>query len=665
MAEVFKGWEGKLKTWWAFAQLLLCCMPGLMCSKPVEAGDLQQEYVTTTPVLADGVLYVASTTFPDHRGHLRAIDLLDTFPVTLWDAADKMPQAGSGAAPGDLTSGDPPTSINPGNRYRSIFTNLAGEQLPFSADSLARLLPEMAVDSLIEGELLLHAVRGRRGGTFEFPAGTSEDPKRLWSISRSSPVLVGRSPVNNQARQRDRVIYAGGEDGMLHAFFVSHWDADSRDFLQDDYEAGAELWAYLPGSFLPQLQGQPLENDLGELAVHLDGPPVVRELFLDLDGDGLSRWQTLMMATGTLVQSRRSNLFVLDITDPYQPKLLWEMLLPGSEVGRTRGVTIDRCGSVVASKDCLYLTTDAVGGDGPAAIHALALTLASGQLLWQFTAPYPINGTVAETTPAVPALMDLSGDQRSDTLVFGDLVGRLWALDLVDGRAYGDAPVYVAPGHAEEPIGAGVAIHDRLAIFGTGGVEGANANIPYAMYAVEIFPGGGRLRWRYPLQPGERVWETPQLDAAGNVVFATARDYHSLLSSGETTTHGRLAALNEAGEEQVSRELNAATVGRVVTAPGVVVAVSLTGEVTQLGAASRLPGPVGGQGSVKVLSWLSMLSSKPSAMAALRLPFIFKPSSLDRLAVSNAISPSTSKPCRIMRMRTIIISISWVLEPCS
>jgi outer membrane protein assembly factor BamB len=592
-----------MKSWRAFALLLLCCMTGVICCKRVQAGELQQEYVTTTPVLADGVLYIASTTFPDHRGHLRAIDLLDTFPVTLWDAADKMPQAGIGAVPGDLTSGDPPTTINPGNLYRSIFTNLGSEQLSFSLDSLTRLESAMAVDSLLEGELLLHAVRGRRGGTVEFPAGFSDDPKRLWSISRSSPVLVGRSPVNNQASQRDRVIYAGGEDGMLHAFFVSHWDADSSGFPRDDAEAGAELWAYLPGSFLPHLKGQPLEEELGELAVHLDGPPVVRELFLDLDGDGLCRWQTLLVATGTLVQGRRSNLFVLDITDPYQPELLWEGLLPGNGVGRTRGLTIGSCDALATSKECIYLTTDSIAGDEATAVHALALSLDSGQLLWQFTAPYPINGSVTEATPAVPALMALSGGQSNDTLVFGDMVGRLWALDLLNGRAHGDAPVYVVPGGAREPIGAGVAIRNRLAIFGTGGVESAAAEGPYALYAVEILPGGGRLRWRYPLLPGERIWETPQLDASGNVVFATARDYLSLVFSGETTTHGRLVALNESGEEKVRRNLNAATVGRVVTAPGVVVAVSLTGEVTQLGAASRLRGPVGGEGSVKVLSW--------------------------------------------------------------
>jgi outer membrane protein assembly factor BamB len=339
------------------------------------------------------------------------------------------------------------------------------------------------------------------------------------------------------------------------------------------------------------------------LGVHLDGSPVVRELFLDLDGDGLYRWQTLLVASGTLVQSRRSNLFVLDITDPYQPELLWELLLPGDQVGRTRGVSIGRCGPDVTSKECLYLTTDSGGDDNSRAVHALALSLDSGHLLWQFTASYPVSTVVTRATPAVPALMDLSGDKRSDTLVFGDMVGRLWALDLVDGRARGDAPVYVTPGGAAEPIGAGVAVHDRLAIFGTGGVEGANETASYALYAVEILPDGGRLRWRSPLRAGERVWEIPQLDAAGNVVFATARDYRSFVSPGETVTRGRLVALNQAGEETLSRDLSAAALGRVVMAPGVVLAVSLTGEVAQLGEVSHLRGPAGEQGSVRIMSW--------------------------------------------------------------
>ncbi len=268
----------------------------------------------------------------------------------------------------------------------------------------------MAVESQTEAEILLHAVRGRRGGTPEQPAGFGEDPRRLWSISRSSPVLVGSRPLDTDASRRDRVLYAGGEDGMLHAFFVSHWNADRNDFQEDDYDAGAELWAYLPGSFLANLKDQPLDGP-GELAVHLDGPPLVREVFLDLDGDGLRHWHTLLVATGTLVPARRSNLFVLDVSDPYQPELLWERLLPGDGVGRTRGVILGSCSAATTAKECLYLTSDSAGGEDSAAIHALALTLARGALLWQFTAAYSAAGAVVDATPAVPALMDLSGDR--------------------------------------------------------------------------------------------------------------------------------------------------------------------------------------------------------------------------------------------------------------
>lgn len=583
--------------------LLVCFCFWITASRPALASDLQQEYVTTSPVLADGVLYIASSIFPGHRGHLRAIDLVDTFPVTLWDAAERMPLAGIGNEPGDLASSDPPAIIQRDNLYRSLFTSLAGEQLPLTAGQAGRLQPVLDVASAAEAELLLHSVRGRRGGLPDQLAGSADDPQRLWSISRSSPVLVDRSPINAEAGQRDRVLYVGAEDGMLHAFFVGRWDADAGNYLIDDSDGGTELWAYLPGSFLPHLKDQPLDDSPGEIAVHLDGSPVVRELFIDSDGDGRRNWHTLLVATGTIVQSQRSCLFVMDITDPYQPELLWEKLLPGDGVGRTRGIAVDACGGASAASNCIFLTADYTGGHGASGIHAVALELETGQSLWQFSFAYAASGPVAEATPAVPALMDLDGDGRRDTLVFGDLAGQLWALALADGHAYGDAPVYVVPAGAAEPIGAGVAVHGRLAIFGSGGVEHAGDNTQYAIYAVEIQPDGSRLRWTYPLAAGEKLWETPTLDASGNLLFATAVDYLSLARAGEQPTTGRIVALNATGEEEISRNAGAATVGRVVVAPGVAVSVALTGEVTQFGTASRLTEPLGDLGSVRILSW--------------------------------------------------------------
>ena len=563
---------------------------------------LQQEYVTTTPVVANGVLYVASSITPWHRGHLRAIDILDTFPVTLWDAADRVPLAGTGATPGDQTDSDPPARVQAGNLYRTLFTNLGRALLPLAIDQVENLQPALGVTSRAEAELLLHAVRGRRGGSLAQVAGLSEDPQRLWSISRSSPVLVGHSPVSEALGQRDQVLYAGAEDGMLHAFFVSRWQAGDGHYQVDDPDGGVELWAYLPGSFLPYLKAQPLDDNGAELAVHLDGTAVVKEHFLDLDGDGHRKWHTLLVATGTMVQSRRSCLFVIDISNPYQPELLWEKTLPGNIVGRSRGIIVAGGSPTSGPLSRIYLTAGFAEGFGTG-IHALAVDLETGEALWQFSASYPASGPVAGATPAVPALMDSDADGNKDTLVFGDLVGRLWALDLRDGHAYDDGPIFVVPGGVAEPIGAGVAIQGRVAIFGTGGVEYSDDHYRYAIYAVEFLPDGSRLRWVYPLMLGEKVWETPAIDASGNLLFGTAVDYLSLASPEIQETSGRIISLNRDGEETDSRQAGAATLGRVVIAPGLVVSVALTGEVTQFGAASRLDGTADGEGTVKILSW--------------------------------------------------------------
>ena len=584
---------------------LLLCIGFWLIRSNTALGDSQpQEYVTTTPVVANGVLYVASSIYPWHRGHLRAIDLLDTFPVTLWDAAERVPLAGVGGSPGDLASSDPPARIRRDNLYRSVFTNLGGTQLPLTSGRAAELQHALGVTSTAEAEMLLHAVRGRRGGTPDQVAGSTDDPQRLWSISRSSPILVDRRPANVLPDQRSRVLYVGAEDGLLHAIFVSRWNSEAGNYLINDPDGGIELWAYLPGSFLAYLKEQPLDDNIAEIAIHLDGSPVVRELFLDLDGDGRRNWSTLLVATGTIVQGRRSCLFVMDITDPYQPELLWEKLLPGEAVGRTRGVTVDHCGANSVSSNCIYLTADFAAGAESSGIHALALALETGQMLWTFSSPYTASGPVVDATPAVPAPMDLDGNGKSDTLVFGDLAGQLWALDLEAGRAYGDAPIYQVPAGPAEPIGAGVAVQGRLVVFGTGGVEHADNNYQYAVYAVELLPDGGHLLWTYPLEVGEKVWQTPVVDAAGNLIFGTSLDYLSLARTTiEQPTSGRVVALNSAGEEDVSRETSAATVGGIVMEPGVAVSVALTGEVTQLGSAGRLMEANRIPGSVRILSW--------------------------------------------------------------
>lgn len=101
---------------------------------------------------------------------------------------------------------------------------------------------------------------------------------RLGDVIYSTPTIVGRPNENldllydstsyrtffNRYRNRRQVVYAGGNDGMLHAFNGGWYDAETKEFLgakgggapgsNINYQLGAELWAYVPYNTLPHLE---------------------------------------------------------------------------------------------------------------------------------------------------------------------------------------------------------------------------------------------------------------------------------------------------------------------------------------------------------------------------------------------------------------------------
>ena len=572
--------------------LALAVLTLLFSATNVYPADTRKEYVTTSPLYIDGVLYVASYEPINGRGHLRALDLLDSYPVALWDAAENMPLAG------EIPS--QPDEIDVGNHYRFTLTNLNDELAPLDAGQANELMTHLGLDDAREAELLLYAVRGRRGGELSLPAGNREDPNRLWGISRSSPVLVGRSTVNHAARQRDRTIYVGAEDGMLHAFHVSRFNPEDDSYPVHDWNGGREIWAYLPGSFLPYLQNLPVEGTAPEPVIHLDSTPFVGEFFVDHEGDGRRQWRTLLAATGTNSAQRLSTLFVLDITDPLAPLLLWETQLPGDRVGQTRGVNIGKCAD--RNSECIYLAASFRSTENSAGFHLLSLDLLSGDILWDASRNYPASGPLYEQTPAIPAFIDIDGDQYADSLILGDLAGQLWVFDIGDGQVLGDGPIYTVPGGIAEPIGITVAVDGNTVVFGTGGISGTSNHYQYALYKVEITRDGGLLQWRYPLQVGEKVWETPLLDTEGNIVSAASKGYDYRIQEADMPS-GRLVKLNPKGEMVSEKDTGSAVVNRIVSSRDVFIAVALTGETLQCGTASRLSGPSIVAGSVKILSW--------------------------------------------------------------
>lgn len=577
----------------------------------------EEETVVAAPVLADGILYIASFSRAAGAGHLRAIDITGSSAYQLWDAAERIPLPGTGAAPGSLTDSDPPQLVDPTNLYRTLFTNLATgddeHQLPFAATQSAALQASLAVPTLPEAAALINRVRGRVDATPELVAGSGDAAHRLWPISRSTPAVAGRSLLAENAAERDQVVYAGAEDGMLHAFHAGWWDPLLNSYNQTDPVAGQELWAYIPGGLLSWLQFQPFDDEASALAVHIDGSPAIGDYFLDQSGDGRRQWHSLLVGTGSLSATNRSVIFALDVTDPCQPDLLWERFLPGTNLGLTKGAVIGNSTAGAPQPD-IYLTTgyavrtdsnnlpDPLNGDY--GIQAAALDLMTGSLQWQWYSAYDAPLTDINTTPAQAALMDVDGDGAVDYLIFGDMAGRLWAIAADNGLALGGAPLYTDPEGAAQPIGAGVAIYGRIAIFGTGGAEHADDNGSYAIHAVEILPSGGQLLWSYPLEPGEKVWDRPVVDRFGRIYFAASTGYLPDHDNRQETTGGRLVILDKTGQEQSSTVTDSAVAGRIEVGPGLAVAVSLSGQVYQFGTV-HLPAEedAAPAGSVRLYSW--------------------------------------------------------------
>jgi hypothetical protein len=155
---------------------------------------------------------------------------------------------------------------------------------------------------------------------------------------------------------RDKVVFVGSNDGMVHAFLLAKWNSatnqqnwqdrpsdakfplDGEDGKPDPRtnDIGRELWAYVPSNFLKSLNA--LASDkYGTSAVGgcvhrpmVDLSSQVYEVYIH------DRWSADGMGTGmssermwrsVLIGGERGGgdtYFALDVTDPHNPIVLWE-----------------------------------------------------------------------------------------------------------------------------------------------------------------------------------------------------------------------------------------------------------------------------------------------------------------------------------------------------
>lgn len=199
---------------------------------------------------------------------------------------------------------------------------------------------------------------------------------RLGDIIYSTPTVVGRPAENfdliygsssyqaffNHYKSRRQVIYAGGNDGLLHAFNGGWYDSTLRKFLDNppganaDFDLGQEIWAYSPYNTLNHLKYLTRPSYGAAASDHLyfvDLKPRIfdAKVFAD-DNDHPDGWGTIMVVGSRLgggdanVDAHvnggdnrilRSSYSIFDITNPDSPpRLLLEFSHP--ELGFTTAI---------------------------------------------------------------------------------------------------------------------------------------------------------------------------------------------------------------------------------------------------------------------------------------------------------------------------------------
>ncbi|MDA8532701.1 PilC/PilY family type IV pilus protein [Candidatus Pelagibacter bacterium] len=108
---------------------------------------------------------------------------------------------------------------------------------------------------------------------------------------------------------RAEIIYAGANNGILHAFKASD---------------GEELWGYIPPNVLGVLEKIPSSKANSTNAIYgIDGSPVAKDIYFDdtpNDGVDNPRWRTILLSG---LGAGGKGMFALDITDPNSPTHLF------------------------------------------------------------------------------------------------------------------------------------------------------------------------------------------------------------------------------------------------------------------------------------------------------------------------------------------------------
>ena len=283
---------------------------------------------------------------------------------------------------------------------------------------------------------------------------------------------AGYAAFASSISTRQRAIYVGAGDGMLHAF-----NADT----------GNEMWAYIPSFVLPSLKN--LASKSYSHMFYADGTPVSADVDLGntAGGSGPSGWRTLLVGG---LRAGGNGFYALDVTTPVaaneadvKTKILWEFPsnstpnASASNVGLSFGKPVI---AKIAGYGWVVMVSSGynnTSGDGKG--HLFVLNAKTGALIADVA-------TSAGTSVSPSGLGQLSAfaansqlDATTNAVYGGDLLGNVWKFKLDGDKSTWAAlklasltdasnkpqPVTTAPELSNITTNAGI---KRIVLVGTG-----------------------------------------------------------------------------------------------------------------------------------------------------------------------------------------------------
>lgn len=326
----------------------------------------------------------------------------------IWDASEKL------------------KAITPGSR--NIYTYVGNALTSFVYENLTNA--DLDVASNLDRQNLINHIRGsadpydvdkdnnfiemrdwKLGDIFHSNAVVVGEPSRLFEDQGFS----GTGGFFETNKNRAKVILAGANDGMLHAF---------------DATTGDEKWAFIPNSLLKNLKSMASTHTF-----YVDSSPKVADVWFDTNGDNnksADEWKTVLISG---LRKGGKSFFALDITDTLNPKYLWQF---------PKATDADTLGKVGQSwsEPAIGRVKVEIGGDlyerwvafigggfdytNSTGKAFFVVDIKTGEIIKEFSGLSDMNYSFT----APPTAVDTNSDGYVDKVYIGDLKGQMWVFDV-------------------------------------------------------------------------------------------------------------------------------------------------------------------------------------------------------------------------------------------